>query len=495
MTIADNAQREDPHPDGYDVLQFAGIEPRTHYRSVSYRIDMLQVLEYKESAAIIYQVIYRWLDYRRVGILREVDRRCREGLPALTAAEVQERLWVSLSYTDLVRETGGALSQNTVSAALDYLVGTRGVLKRRKTRRAHACGYEYTIAQSTVRALLAKLPEFPAASSRRSGHGVSSAPGASQAATDASRHGAGSLPVGIGISAEETSTFGRTDGPCIGREAPHIGTIAPTLGTEPTQKWETLHKKTQDSVHTTPQQLQSPDAYQRLAAAAAARFFAQQYLSSQKPAERPASRHPLAEAPGQPVALAVEPPTDQAQPASTPTRAAESDAPSTAAPGEALTAIDLLDAFERLRGRAYTPRERSRALAAAHAVLRLSLPTPLSREWLQRIYTTFNDHLFQTWYGSLELHHLPQRESTGQIRLERWMQRLLAQDTRPGGDRMWKDRPHPLADVLRQSGSPGETIFACTAHPDDDLEAAAAHLAAQGLVTLTPHPSAGGLHA
>jgi hypothetical protein len=96
-----------------------------------------------------------------------------------------------------------------------------------------------------------------------------------------------------------------------------------------------------------------------------------------------------------------------------------------------------------------------------------ALPILLSEEWLQCVYTTFNE--FQTWYGSLERYHLPQYKATGQIRLERRMP-------------AWRALVYRMTGGMRFLGRRSSRAL----HPDDDLETAAGHQATRRLVMLTP---------
>lgn len=391
MTLQHNTCRADQSTNDYQVLHFAGMEPRTHYHSVSYRIDMLYVLEHKESAAIIYQVIYRWLDSRRTDILREIEQRRIDGMPALTAQDVEDRLWVPLSCPSLVRETGGAISYHRVVAALNYLVTARGILKRRKARNSRVAIYEYSIEQQKVRELLKALPVFPASPAREVKHTVSSAHSLSQ--------------TGIARAPENAP---RSD-----RDTSKTGTDPTTTTGAPPENWIPCQGAEPDFSHKNTLQQSGGKPY------VATRFLSQRNFSPQHLAER---YRPRQSATGVPAS-----PSQQRPPA---IRDADEDPPLEPEPGGALTAESIVALFERLRGQSYRPIERQQALAAARAVLHLRLPIVLSERWLERIYATFNNFQFREWYGPLELHHLPQYELTGQIRLVRWIHRLIALDER-----------------------------------------------------------------
>jgi hypothetical protein len=223
----------------YDALNFAYTEPRAHYRSVSYRIDMLHVLDKKMSAAIIYQVVFRWLTYRQETILREIERRHADHLPTLTTQDVDDRMWISLSYNDFVRETGGAISYNTVVAALEYLVTTKGVLRRRTSRNPRFSDYEYSIERQRVHELLAALPETPHITPKGSKAGpppVHSAPttGTVQAQEVPPTSGSVSPTSGLLQAQEVPPTSGSispTSGLLQAQEVPPTsGSISPTSG-------------------------------------------------------------------------------------------------------------------------------------------------------------------------------------------------------------------------------------------------------------------------
>lgn len=153
----------------YPALNFDGLERRANYRVIAFREDMLHVLEKREAAAIIFQIIVRWQEYLRDKALEEIEQRRSRGLPPLTPAEVEERLWVYMSYARFVRESGGAVSYNTVIRALAYLVDKKVVEQRanQNPRTSDYVDYEYRITRQVVQGLLKGLPEFPGSAFRK----------------------------------------------------------------------------------------------------------------------------------------------------------------------------------------------------------------------------------------------------------------------------------------------------------------------------------------
>ncbi|MGH2509239.1 MAG: hypothetical protein ACRDHZ_17805, partial [Ktedonobacteraceae bacterium] len=106
--------------EAYNALNFDGLDRRANYRVIAYREDMLHIFEKKDAAAIIYQIIYRWLERRRDEILADMERRRKTSEPQLNPQEVENRMWIYMSYNDFARESGGAVGYNTAVRALEY---------------------------------------------------------------------------------------------------------------------------------------------------------------------------------------------------------------------------------------------------------------------------------------------------------------------------------------------------------------------------------------
>lgn len=145
----------------YEALNYDGTERRGNYRFVSYRIDILHILEKKEAAAIIFEILYRWeTDVHCKKLLKDIEDRKKAGLPPLTEEEVESAMWTYMSYNDFVRETGGALGYNTVIRTLSYLI-ERKIIEQRVNHDPRYPDYEYRINKALVRKLLKELPASP----------------------------------------------------------------------------------------------------------------------------------------------------------------------------------------------------------------------------------------------------------------------------------------------------------------------------------------------
>src|SRR5262249_38037216 len=89
----------------------------------------------------------------------------------------------------------------------------------------------------------------------------------------------------------------------------------------------------------------------------------------------------------------------------------------------------IVAVWEALRGSAYSSRERPLQLKAARRLLALQLPAQLTAELLVQVYRAYFDEWWQQKYGLLQLSHLVETEkSSGQIRLVRWLKRLLQEE-------------------------------------------------------------------
>jgi hypothetical protein len=146
----------------YEAMNFEGLERRANYRVIAYREDMLHIFGRNDSAAIIYHIIYRWeTEYRRAEILKEIERRKKTQISPLTAEDIENMMWIYMSYNDFVRESGHALGYNTVIRTLDYLVNDIKVFEQRENHDPHYPDYEYRINKEVVKALLCHLPPTP----------------------------------------------------------------------------------------------------------------------------------------------------------------------------------------------------------------------------------------------------------------------------------------------------------------------------------------------
>jgi len=144
----------------YEALNFEGIERRANYRVIAFREDMQCIFERKDSAALVYHIIYRWLEKKRDDILKEIEQRKKQNLPLFMPEEVEARVWIYMSYNDFVRESGQSLGYNTVIRTLDYLVKKK-VIEQRENHDPRFADYEYRINKKVVRELLSELPLFP----------------------------------------------------------------------------------------------------------------------------------------------------------------------------------------------------------------------------------------------------------------------------------------------------------------------------------------------
>lgn len=145
----------------YEALNFDGLERRANYRVIAFREDILIAFERRDAAAILYNIIYRWLEVRREELLKETERRKKAGLPPMSDEEVEHRMWVYMSYNDFVRESGGAVGYNTVIRTLGYLTGL-GAFEQRENHDPRFPDYEYRINKQVMIKLLKALPATPA---------------------------------------------------------------------------------------------------------------------------------------------------------------------------------------------------------------------------------------------------------------------------------------------------------------------------------------------
>lgn len=148
---------------GYDALSFDGLERRGNYRFIAFREDILHALDKKEAAAIIFQIVYRWqTEYKRSEVLKKIEERKKSGQKPFTPEEIEDMMFVYMSYNDFVRESGGALGYNTVIRTLKYLIEEKKVLIQRENHDPRFGDYEYSINKEVARQLLKSLPIDPA---------------------------------------------------------------------------------------------------------------------------------------------------------------------------------------------------------------------------------------------------------------------------------------------------------------------------------------------
>lgn len=147
----------------YDAVNFDGLERRGNYRFIAFREDILHALDKKEAAAIIFQIVYRWqAEYKRDEVLKKIDERKKSGQKPYTPEEIENMMFVYMSYNDFVRESGGALGYNTVIRTLKYLIEEKKVLIQRENHDPRFGDYEYSIDKDIARELLRSLPADPA---------------------------------------------------------------------------------------------------------------------------------------------------------------------------------------------------------------------------------------------------------------------------------------------------------------------------------------------
>lgn len=101
--------------ESYDALDFEAVQQCANYQQIGYREDILHICEEKGAAAIVYQIVSRWLEKRKEEVLMEIERRRTAGTSPLTPQEVENRMWVPISTDDCVRGSGGAIDHKTAS--------------------------------------------------------------------------------------------------------------------------------------------------------------------------------------------------------------------------------------------------------------------------------------------------------------------------------------------------------------------------------------------
>jgi hypothetical protein len=157
----------------------------------------------------------------------------------------------------------------------------------------------------------------------------------------------------------------------------------------------------------------------------------------------------------------------------------------------------IVSCWEDLLGQRYAPQMRMAQWRAASALLQMSLPVPLSLALLQQVYETYCDDFWKQRYGTLHLSHLVQTEKrSGQVRIVRWIARLLLQERGYGvqkgseGDRVATPgttfsvlemaEPSLSEPAMSAQDKGGFERFRDGDDPDDDLDAVVKRLQAAG---------------
>jgi hypothetical protein len=427
---------------GYPALDFEGLERRANYRVIAFREDIVQVLEKREAAAIVFQIIFRWQDYLRDKVVEEIEQRRNHGLPPLSPAEVEERLWVYMSYARFVRESGGAVSYNTVIRTLAYLIDKKVVEQRANQNplTSEYADYEYRINRQVVRDLLKKLPAFPERSSKTGKPDRSANP----PQRDCSSNIASRTPMGPSTAPS----------PHMGTPSPQMGISSSLLGTEDYLPGETIQRILHDSSQDSPQQQQAND-YADNAQAAAVISSPGSLSAEEKVLILEHRRQMAAQGTPEPASqLSVTPFEENVAARSLGELSQPAEAPLSA---EALVAL-----IERKRRTPYDTPARQRQLVAAHTLLDLNLPLDLAL--IERLYDACYDDWWKAHYGELHLTHLVEREKHGQIRIMRLLARLQAGKRKAVGQ-----TPIPFASA-RAGGGPaigasGRPIFQRSGQP------------------------------
>ena len=414
----------------YPALDFEGLERRANYRVIAFREDIVQVLEKREAAAILFQIIFRWQDHLRDKVVEEIEQRRNRGLPPLTPAEVEERLWVYMSYARFVRESGCAVSYNTVIRTLTYLIDKK-VIEQRTNRNpltSDYADYEYRINRQVVRTLLKDLPAFPENSSKKGKAVWAGNTSQSDNSSDI-----------LSCTHMGTSTI---PSPHVDTSPTQMGIPSSLLGTEDYPPGDAIQKILQGSLHESPQQQKVSDQAGDPEAAAAS-ISQLGPLSTEEIALVLAHRRQTAsQAIPEPVPEVTTTSLDENHPQQAP-----DDQP--APPESALAAEALVVLVERKRGTLYDAQARQCQLVAARTLLDLNLPLDLSL--IERLYDTCNDDWWQAHFGDLHLTHLVEREKHGQPRITRLLARLQARDGSA-------TRQTTIASASEQGGGPHPAI-------------------------------------
>lgn len=390
----------------YPALNVDGLERRANYRVIAFREDMLHVLEKREAAAIIFQILFRWQEYLRDKALEEIEQRHNRGLPPLRPTEIEERLWVYMSYARFVRESGGAVSYNTVIRTLAYLVDKKVIEQRanQNPRTAEYADYEYRINHQVVKRLLKGLPEFPGYSSKKGTSGQTT----NAAQTDTS-------------SDVTACTMGTAVAPSAQTDEPsaQTGTPSALLGTEDSPSGDAIQNILQDSPQESPQQQEASN--QASDPEAAATSISQLGpLSPEEIALVLAHRcQTVFQTTSEPTSTVTTTSLDEDHPQPSPDDASEP-------PEVALSAEALVALVERKRAMRYDAQAHQHQLVAARTLLDLKLP--LNLDQIERLYDACDDDWWKAHYGDLHLTHLVERDKHGQLRITRLLARLQASE-------------------------------------------------------------------
>jgi len=432
------------------ALSFEGLERSANYRTISFREDVLHVLDKREAAAIIFQIIFRWQEYLRDKVLAEIEQRRTNGLPPLTPAAIEERMWVYMSYTQFVRESGGALGYNTVIRTLHYLIHEKQVLEQRANRDPRYSDYEYRINRPVVRDLLITLPPFPSLAPKKA---------KPEPTVDPTHTGTATPQLGTSLPDPDATHLG-TDPLQLSIRSPQMGTANYPHG-------ETTQESLQDSPQESSQQQTSNARHDAQAAPAASgsqparpsdegvaripvhrsctisQVVQEQDIlpalentagvSGNNDSDAPALSNETGkcEKPGStPPEPALSASEEQSMQQALPTAAPNTTSQEARTPPQepALSAQSLVALVERKRGMSYDTQARPRQLAAARQLLDLHLPLDLA--CFERLYDACHDDWWKAHFGDLHLTHLIEREKHGQLRITRLLARLQASDRR-----------------------------------------------------------------
>lgn len=165
-------------------------------------------------------------------------------------------------------------------------------------------------------------------------------------------------------------------------------------------------------------------------------------------------------------------------------------------PGDAAEAIVRLT--EEKRGERYSGQARTKQLEAARGIVSLGI----TQEQYQAAYDERNDEWWRERNGTLEVTDLWRTEhESGEHRIVRVLARLKSKQHRTHSDRQsavegptrmiwWNGREIPEEQAYREGYEGGFERFKKGDHPDDDLEAVARRLLAEGKIPNYPRMEA-----
>lgn len=460
----------------YPALNFEGLELRANYRLIAFREDVLHALDHKEAAAIIVQILLRWHEYLRDDLLEKIEQRSKRGLAPLSPDEIEDRMWVYMSYARFVRESGGAIGYNTVIRALEYLVETKHVVERRLNQNPNTvdyADYEYRINRAALRNLLKKLPLSPQRSSRKG------KPAQTMAASqpDAPGGESPSTQTGTLCDDEPDDTFPSTQ---TGTPS-HMDPSTAHLGTHPTQtgmpsshkgradcpNGQTIQRILQDVSQESFQQQQRESGNDVCIPHAPAAVFEPGSLSPDESALVLARRRGMR--PGE----NESPHAQSVLHHPLPDTSAESDAlaaAETPARELAWTGERLLSAFETRRGAPYDPAIRVRQLTATARMTAYPLPSglylPPDAASFETFYEFINDRWTQEHFGEpTPIYLMEPDKASGQPRLVRLLARFAAQARAAGGGATMQPTSEQQAGLRPIIGVSGRPVFVPSAEP------------------------------